>query len=719
MDNGNHCGAPVPYIRSRIANACDGCKARKVKCDGKSPCGYCAGHQRPQSCHYSPQRPRRPTRQKLGVPAGSRGAAKAIARPSLDPPGSHDARNSSATPTGACGTSSPGVVDVDVDGDPTTTTTTPAGAAAAEDDTDVPREARLLFDAQGKLIFIGDCAPLSFFQSVRRLVTSRVGQQAFAPESSRYSVLENVPAGYSSRAQGSRAWGSMPNLRAVNLDDAVADYILATTGLVDLFDNSMLLDDVRLWAHRSHKPDDLTLIVNYLVLAIGSLRHNEAASREYFEYAQSKAYATLSGSLSVGTVQAFILVSLYMLCSCQITGAFLCFGIAARAAYSIGIHRTEVNARFGPQLHRQRDRLWKSVRTVDLFLSVSMGRPPSASDVDCTVPYRNVDTDGNEVLDLLNASVQILLITETIVLEIFSRRKISLQLTEGISRQLRDWSARWLQQLKDVIALTESRTSAEVSGACQVLSSYYYAVMLVSRPFLMYELVTRLSDTSASPARPSLTSGKSKLADACIDAASMMVDAVLDLIERGLLNGVGLLGGFGRILEKYCRMSIQALDHFAKTDGHATQYSLIAQSLLATGLEYLERCELQERLRRTENSSQLFGLIPPGPRTAPGGTTPGRAVSQQRGPSPAPASPRGRESLGRPLLQHQGLQSVPTSPPRPGDIDSAFLGLTESLMQTPHDYWNGSLGNDGDAGAALNLFPLLETGGGIDLAHYF
>ncbi|RFU75049.1 kinesin family member 18 19 [Trichoderma arundinaceum] len=28
---------PVRYIRSRIANACDGCKARKVKCDGKLP----------------------------------------------------------------------------------------------------------------------------------------------------------------------------------------------------------------------------------------------------------------------------------------------------------------------------------------------------------------------------------------------------------------------------------------------------------------------------------------------------------------------------------------------------------------------------------------------------------------------------------------------------------------------------------------------------------
>lgn len=79
---------------------------------------------------------------------------------------------------------------------------------------------------------------------------------------------------------------------------------------------------------------------------------------------------------------------------------------------------------------------------------------------------------------------------------------------------------------------------------------------------------------------------------------------------------------------------------------------------------------------------------------------------------------RGREPLDRSFLQHQGLQGVPS--PRLAEIDSAFLGLTESLMQTPDDnYWNGNVGNDGDAGSALNLFPLLEAGGGIDLAHYF
>lgn len=40
-------------------------------------------------------------------------------------------------------------------------------------------------------------------------------------------------------------------------------------------------------------------------------------------------------------------------------------------------------------------------------------------------------------------------------------------------------------------------------------------------------------------------------------------------------------------------------------------------------------------------------------------------------------------------------------------------------MPTPEgNFWAPYLGNEGDQGSTLNLFPLLEAGGGIDLANY-
>ena len=537
-----------PHIRTRVTNACDACKARKVKCDGNSPCGYCARHQRPRSCHYSPQRRRRT---RLGGEAHNPPSP----RTGTFAPCHHDSLASShhATPAASHGVATPSATsslagqrtapNAQSRSDSPSLGPIDAGVPAVpeeHEEAEVPREARLLCDAQGKLIFIGDCAPLSFFQTVRQLVTSRVDANAFAPQTSRYSMLENA----NPRSSATFGFGAAPP--AVNPDGvraAVSAYLAVTTGLIDLYDHDHLVENLSLWAGQGpggDRPDDMTSAANYLVLAIGCQKTDEHLSQAYFDFARDRAFASLGGNLSVGTAQAFLLITLHMLGACQINGAFLFFGIAVRAAYSVGIHRTEVNSRFGPELHRQRDRLWKSLRVVDLFLSTSMGRPPATSDVDCTVSYHATDDDGQEAFDLLNASAQIFLIIEGIVLEVYSRRKISLQLTEGISRELRDWSARWLALLKDILA-RPSPSAGEaglLNGACQVLSSYYYAVILVSRPFLMYELHRRLSENfpSISSGRAGLVSGKSKLADACIDAASLMVDPVHDLIGRGMMT---------------------------------------------------------------------------------------------------------------------------------------------------------------------------------------
>ena len=204
------------------------------------------------------------------------------------------------------------------------------------------------------------------------------------------------------------------------------------------------------------------------------------------------------------------------------------------------------------------------------------------------------------------------------------------------------------------------------------------------------------------------------------------------VFSASLVLGLGLLGGFGRILEKYARMSIRSLDQFAENDAHARQYSLIAQSLLTTALEHLEQQELRERLRRTESSSQLFGLtpnFPPISHTNP--STPythsGRGLSSSA-PANGEALARNEQDEGDPCpsaadnqpLRHQ--RGPTASSPSLQAFDSAFLGLTDPLSHAPDanhwDTYTNFGGAEGETGSTLNLFPLLEAGGGIDLAHY-
>ncbi|KAM7218848.1 hypothetical protein V8F06_005728 [Rhypophila decipiens] len=799
--------------RERVANACDVCKLRKIKCTGTKPCAYCVKKGlTDEMCHYTGnsktqtqtqlggKKRYRPmgtpgTAALVGTAAGSAsgegvvtcasglissgesgigiGRGTAAANSGFSAPQRHGpGQQQSQTPHHSEHSSSERRRwQRSRRGSFRTITTTPReedsddGSEKEEpDDTEVPRDARLVRDPQGKLIFIGDCAPLSFFQTVRRLITSRVDTAAFDACGGGGSIslgmtgLETTTTAASvagtttSIARGQGGTGIVlpprmmtgsswqPGVDISSVHAAVEAYLAVTSGLVDLFEDDAekdnvdsLQDGILAWAASptSTATADATSAVNYLVLAIGHQAMHSSSSEAdpsqlYFEYARTLAFADLSGNFGIGSlqgVQVHILIAIYMLFSHQTNGAFLFFGIAARAAYSIGIHRTEINARFGERIKRLREKIWRSLRVVDLFLSTSMGRPPAASDVDCTVGYSD---ELDQELNLLNASVQILLITERVVLQVYSRRKISVQLTEGISRELRDWSSRWLGMLKEVVE--ETRTDAirkrHVNGACQVLASYYYAVILVSRPFLMVELHHRLAGTAGEDGSGNgngngngngLVTGRTKLADACIDAAVLMVSPVQHLISRGemarrapvvvswlfaasLVLGLGLLGGFGRVIEKHCRASIAALEYFAESDAHAVQYSLIAKSLLATALEYLERRETLERLRRTESSSQIFGLLPR------------ESVQQERG------------------VQAE-VSTVPTVAVENSNMiynnfafSSSFFGFgaESSLPRTPEfsSLMGVSMDDADDTFGAMNLFPLLDSDG-IDLTNLF
>jgi len=145
------------------------------------------------------------------------------------------------------------------------------------------------------------------------------------------------------------------------------------------------------------------------------------------------------------------------------------------------------------------------------------------------------------------------------------------------------------------------------------------------------------------------------------------------------------------------------------------QYSLIAKSLLATALEHLDKKEAEERLKSTESSSRLFGLLP-------------HDTSQN---SNATSLPSLRQQLAESVALPYSNETVPSrarptnwpgsSPGFSFDMDSAFMGLSDNLDRTPGFSVTGlSLDSDPDQTfGALNLFPLLENEGHIDLAHYF
>lgn len=140
------------------------------------------------------------------------------------------------------------------------------------------------------------------------------------------------------------------------------------------------------------------------------------------------------------------------------------------------------------------------------------------------------------------------------------------------------------------------------------------------------------------------------------------------------------------------------------------QYSLIAKSLLTTVLEYLEKREIEERSRRTESSSQLFGLIPQGAH----GDDLGSPFSHQGASHNSEITAR-TGSKGEPSSTIEGRLE------QGFDFEACVHSLSDSFPITPDfSLMPESFGTDGDqAFGAMNLFPLLDTDGHIDLANFF
>lgn len=171
---------------------------------------------------------------------------------------------------------------------------------------------------------------------------------------------------------------------------------------------------------------------------------------------------------------------------------------------------------------------------MDMLISCVLGRPPATSDVDCTVKY-TVAEDNDMASSVLDSSVQIFMIIARVVVEVYSRKRISIRIADYVSRQLKTWASRWLL---DLTKLTDQSSNVRRSlrvGACSTLCSYYYGIMLLTRPFLIYELYEHLGASLRGGGTQTDHQEKRKYADAAVDAAASLVETVQMVIDTGTM----------------------------------------------------------------------------------------------------------------------------------------------------------------------------------------
>ena len=313
-----HADAPLhPEKRrrlERVAAACDLCKKRKVKCDGEQPCAYCIRKDRAASCIFSGPATRQQVLSAGHTPNTLTHSESAISqrhfRSAGHTPNSRESDRQEDTPQR--------FRTHEITENGTSVSPTLSRDDHHQGDTVVPVEGRILRDAQGKLIFIGDCAPISSLQTVRHLITSEVDPEA-SVQATRDPVIEIARPKLVARQQ-------CPSIDVDQVGLLVNEYIAASSGLVQLFQPDDLSEELKSWANsRASSPDDAAAAVFYLVLAIGAQERFEEKAEGWFDHARYLLLQYMCSSMNVSTVQGFTLVAIFMLRASQPNGAYLYF----------------------------------------------------------------------------------------------------------------------------------------------------------------------------------------------------------------------------------------------------------------------------------------------------------------------------------------------------------------------------------------------------------
>ena len=114
---------------------------------------------------------------------------------------------------------------------------------------------------------------------------------------------------------------------------------------------------------------------------------------------------------------------------------------------------------------------------------------------------------------------------------------------EQYLRRLRDWSSSLPKDIKRFSKDSERPITAKdqerVIGNIHVACIYYFAVMLVTRPFLISHLMANLpGSTTEMPETPTTAKEQAEIvgmAEACLDSAVYMAQICHEALQSGLL----------------------------------------------------------------------------------------------------------------------------------------------------------------------------------------
>ncbi|MCJ1400972.1 hypothetical protein MMC11_004183 [Xylographa trunciseda] len=526
--------APPMQKRRRVTRACDECRRKKIKCDGKQPCTHCTVYSYECTYDQPSNRRRNPAPQYIEAIENRLHKAETLLRTVLpdvdldDPklpnaisPNLHLSASSKPRIQGGTGARSAG-----------TASTAVATNAEVEKDSllesMVQRTGSLDLDDRGYWDFHGHSSGLVFLRRMRQQFGDLMGEaegygSTFLLNRPEARVFESPKS-----ATDSPRSSNIPNtydlpprdcareLCENALDDACAlmRFVHQPT-FYAMFDR---VYDVPPEQYGNEEHRYLPLV--YSVLALGSLfaksenskleveGYESATDRGFKYFKASRQLMDICDCRDIPSLQAVIFMIIFLQSSAKLATCYSYIGVALRSAIRMGLHRS-ITRNFNPIELETRKRIFWQIRKMDNYVAALLGLPMmlSEDDIDQELP-QEIDDEYITVEKILpmpsgrvsliaatNAHTKLTKIIQKVVRYIYPLKGFeqspetsggSYSVSHTKIREIEQDLQGWMESLPMGLRPGGSATP-ELARVQQLLRmAYAHVQMVLYRPFLHY-----------------------------------------------------------------------------------------------------------------------------------------------------------------------------------------------------------------------------------------
>ncbi|CAK37749.1 transcriptional regulator family: Fungal Specific TF [Aspergillus niger] len=734
---------PLPMQkRRRVTRACDECRRKKIKCDGKQPCTHCTVYSYECTYDQPSNRRRNPAPQYVEALENRLHKAEALLRvvlpdlnlddPQFDVHATEQMlaaikreKQQSQQPPPAASLATPSErrrSSVVMTGTSDSTADANGGDESLLESM-VDNSGYLDLDDQGHWDYHGHSSGMSFIRRLRK----QLGASDIQPPTIRSRPVTQ------SKFDSPKSVSESPQDASLPPTHDLPPREVARRLCHNAFDDGCAL---MRFAHEPSffamfdrvydtSPDQFTneensfLPLLYIVIAVGCLFSDGGANAldvagyegaigqgfQYFKAGQQLLEITDCRDLT--SLQAICFMVLFLQASAKLSTCYSYVGIALRSALRLGLHR-KVTAHFSPLEQELRKRVFWVVRKMDVYVSTMLGLPLMLSDDDIDQEFpASVDSefltkDGilpmpSDHIPLMagaNAHTRLSSIILKVVKYIYpvknaqhragsdQRYVVSHSKIREIERDLQAW----MEELPAALR-PGTEVSPQVERIRQLLRiSYAHVQVMLYRPFLHYV-------SSGSQAR-GVDRRSYACAAACVSVSRNIVHITTGMHKRGLLNGsfwftmyttyFAILSLLFFVLEN--PDSPTAKDGVLKDamEGKTTLAGLAKKSMAADRCSQSLVClfkNLPELLKNRQSATARANLKRPAPSSS------SRASAHKSSTMPSGMPPPQRASTFPNQLLHRSTKSEASNTPKSLDDSAATRNVATNPRHSQPPTW--------------------------------